>query len=163
MEDTYRVLVTQLEAGSDQYDDLIDGLETDDYQTVETMVDGLDALANPVMDWYDAVVVSMDDAHDVDYDGTVLDDKHVVLEGVTPLRQPDHIDASYNTADRVDEVVRSLRRDEWQDRDGVGETLAALLDDQRPDEMTSEQIEDTLIAEYGAAGTGLASQISIED
>lgn len=159
MEDTYRVLVTKLGSGSDQYDDLLDDLEADGYSTVETTIDGLDALANPVMDWYDAVVVSMDDARDVDYDGTVLDDKHLVLEGVTPLRQPDHIDAAYNTADRVDDVLRSVRRDEWQAHDGVGREIAALLDDQRPADMTDAQLEETLTGEYGTAGAGLAARI----
>jgi len=161
--DDYRVLVTELGQGSDLYDDLIEGLEAEDYRAVETSVDDLDALANPFTDWYDAVVVSMDDARDVDYDGDVLDDAHLVLEGVTPLWQPDHIDAAYNTADRVEDVGRSLHRDEWQAHAGVGEEIAGLLDDQRPGSVTDEELRELLMGRYGRIGAALADGVDRPD
>jgi hypothetical protein len=162
MTDEYRVLVTELDHGSDQFDELYDRIADDSYWCTRTTVDGLDALDNPVMDWYDAIVVSMDDARSVEYDGDTLEDKHVVLEGVTPLRQPDHIDASYNTADRVDEVMASLRRDEWQQYNGVGDEIAGLLDRKRPEAMDDDQLEDRLTAEYGDLAPMLAARIDLD-
>ncbi len=162
MTDDYRVLVTELENGSEAVDAVYDRIAEDSYWTTRTTVDDLDALDNPVMDWYDAIVVSMDDAKSVAYDGTTLDNKHVILEGVTPLRQPDHIDASYNTADRVDKVMDALRQDEWQQYDGVEESLAGLLADQRPAAMDEEDLEDRLSDEYGDLAPMLAARIDLE-
>lgn len=162
MTDEYRVLVTELEDGSDTVDEVYDRIAEESYWTTRTTVDDLDALDNPVMDWYDAIVVSMDDARSVEYDGTTLDDKHIILEGVTPLRQPDHIDASYNTADRVEKVMDSLRRDEWQQYDGVGKNLAGMLEDQRPAAMDDEDLEDRLTEEYDDLAPMLASGIDLE-
>lgn len=162
MTDQYRVLVTELEDGSDQFDELYDRIADDSYWCTRTTVDGLDALDNPVMDWYDAIVVSMDDARSVEYDGDTLEDKYVVLEGVTPLRRPDHIDASYNTADRVDRVMASLRRDEWQQYDGVGDEIAGLLDGERPNAVDDDELEERLTAGYGDLAPMLASRIELD-
>ncbi|MDY6778491.1 MAG: hypothetical protein SVU32_07530 [Candidatus Nanohaloarchaea archaeon] len=156
--DEYRVMLAELEHGSDQVDELEQRLD-EEYSTVRSTITELDDVANLVMDWYDAFVFSMDDARDVTYDGELLDGKHVVLEGVTPLRQPDHIDESYNTADRLDDVLASVRRDEWQQYDGIGDELAALLDDQRPVDVDEDYVEEAVTEAYSEVGGMLVEGI----
>jgi len=58
--------------------------------------------------------------------------------------RPDQIDESYDTADRVDDIMRSLRRHEWQQVDSVGEELTRLLDDRRPGEIDDDHLDSIL-------------------
>lgn len=161
MPDAYRVLVAELEQGSDRVGALTGALVRDGYTVDGARVGEVDDVAGCRAGLYDAVVLSMDDAHDVSYDGDVLDDRHVVLEGVTPLRQPGYVDAAYNTADRVERTVASIRRDEWTQVDGVGADIAAALDGARPGDTTGDDIDRLLSDAYGDAAPMLAERIDV--
>ncbi|MDY6778897.1 MAG: hypothetical protein SVU32_09605, partial [Candidatus Nanohaloarchaea archaeon] len=120
-----------------------------------------ETLDNPVMDWYDTFIVSMDDAHDVRYSDGLMQDRHIILEGVTPLHQPGHIDESYNTARRTENVTRAVRRAEWRQYDGVGDEIAPLLEDRRPTETSPEAVEEALEEAYPRVGPMFAGRIDL--